>query len=246
MFRKAKQGSLVGDMVAQIEEAIVTGQFKAGDKLPPSRELEETLGTSRGTLREAIRILEQKGLVQVKVGVKGGIFVREATTEPLSESLGLLIRQLKISRDDLAEFRMVVEAGLVRRVVARATMEDVTKLKDRLAEMEIFNHQGPEGWTGLLAVEVQVRKELIRIAASRMYEAVLIPIHENIFAYTDRYLPSKPGITEEAFADWSKIISAIGSGDEAEAVKWTVSHIARFAEHWSKEEDLENGRQTRE
>ncbi len=60
-FRKAKQSRIFQDVVNQIQEAILDGHLNAGDKLPSERELGEMLGTSRGTLREALRVLEPKG-----------------------------------------------------------------------------------------------------------------------------------------------------------------------------------------
>ena len=54
----------------QLEEAILSGRIKPGDKLPPERDLVEDLATSRRSLREAMRVLEQKGLIEIKLGVK--------------------------------------------------------------------------------------------------------------------------------------------------------------------------------
>ena len=72
MFRAAKQSRIFQDIVDQIQEAILDGRFKAGDMLPSERELKEMFQTSRGTLREALRVLEQKGLIEIKLGVGGG------------------------------------------------------------------------------------------------------------------------------------------------------------------------------
>lgn len=77
------------------------------------RDLQKALGANRGNLREALRILEQKGLIEVRAGSKGGAFVKEATTEPLAEGLVLLIRQRPLGVDHLAELRQVLEQGLV-------------------------------------------------------------------------------------------------------------------------------------
>ncbi len=72
MFQKAKQNRIFQDVVDQIQEAILQGRLKAGNKLPSERELQEIFQTSRGTLREALRVLEQKGLITIKTGVSGG------------------------------------------------------------------------------------------------------------------------------------------------------------------------------
>ncbi|MBW1711533.1 MAG: FadR family transcriptional regulator [Deltaproteobacteria bacterium] len=213
----------------QIEESIVEGEFKPGDKLPSSAELQKIMGASLGTLREAFRILEQKGLIEVRKGVKGGVFAREATTVPVSEGLGLLIRQRQISLEDLAEFRKVIEAGLIRRVAEKATKRDVDELKQFLVELKPQVERGDAGWKSFLEIEVRLRKTLIRIAGSRMYEVVLVPIHENIFAYAYKYLSGFKDKIEAAYQDWLQIVDALERRDGATAAAVTQDHISRFA-----------------
>ena len=84
LFRKAKQSRIFQDVVDQIQGAILDGQIKPGDKLPAERELGEMLGTSRGTLREALRVLEQKGLIEIRLGVGGGAIVKDPSDERIA------------------------------------------------------------------------------------------------------------------------------------------------------------------
>ena len=71
MFQKARKNRIYQDVVDQIEEAILDGKLKVGDILPPERALMERFETSRGTLREALRVLEQKGLIEIRLGKNG-------------------------------------------------------------------------------------------------------------------------------------------------------------------------------
>jgi GntR family transcriptional regulator, transcriptional repressor for pyruvate dehydrogenase complex len=72
MFERIRTNQTYHLVAAQIEEAILSERLKPGDKLPPERELMKQLGVSRRTVLEAFRILEQKGLMEVKMGTKGG------------------------------------------------------------------------------------------------------------------------------------------------------------------------------
>ena len=72
MFQAAKQTKVFQDVVEQIQEAILDGRLTAGQTLPAERELKEMLSISRGTLREALRVLEHKGLIEIKLGVGRG------------------------------------------------------------------------------------------------------------------------------------------------------------------------------
>jgi DNA-binding FadR family transcriptional regulator len=78
IFTQAKQNRIFEDVIRQVQDAILDGVLKPGDKLPAERELKEMLDVSRGTLREALRVLEIKGLITIKTGVNGGAIVRKA------------------------------------------------------------------------------------------------------------------------------------------------------------------------
>ena len=108
-FRTARQSRIFQDVVDQIQEAILSGKFQTGDMLPSEREMREIFQVSRGTLREALRVLEQKGLIEIRLGVSGGAMVKAAMAETLTESLGLMLRLRKISLDHLHEFREDIE-----------------------------------------------------------------------------------------------------------------------------------------
>ncbi|MBW2619390.1 MAG: FadR family transcriptional regulator, partial [Deltaproteobacteria bacterium] len=154
MLEKNRPGRVFQYVVDQIEEAIIQGKLKAGDRLPNEKGLQEQMKVSRGTLREALRVLEQKGLVERRTGAKGGVFAREVTTRPIAEGLDLLIRQRKISISDLARFRQDIEAGLIRLVVEKAEDKDIDELRRYLVELKAHTGKGAKGWRGLLKTEV--------------------------------------------------------------------------------------------
>jgi GntR family transcriptional regulator, transcriptional repressor for pyruvate dehydrogenase complex len=229
IFEKQKHVSLVENIVRQLEDAILSGDLRTGENLPPTGELETMLGASRGTLREALRILQQKGLVEIRLGTKGGVFVREANADPVTEGLAQLIRRKKISLSDLAGFRQVIESGLIRLVGNRIKAKDIVVLKKYLSALQIETRRGAQGWHAFLEIEVHLRKELTRIAGSLLYEAVLAPIHENIFSYAAPYIAGEDANVEEALDDWTQIIEALASGDTDRAVFYTQDHIKRYA-----------------
>ena len=227
---RVRKTSLVQNIVDQIEDEILSGTYKSGDKLPPLQKLQQIIGASQGTLREALRILEQKGLIEIRQGIKGGAFIRESSTESVTEGIGLLIRQRSISYSDIAAFRKVTEAGLIRLVVENATAEDIVELKRGLEQMHSESLKGLDGWQEVLDKEVMIRKTLIRIADNKMYEAVLVPIHENIFAYARQLISAEGFMPMDAYEDWANIISAIEQRDTDKAVDVTIYHIERYVE----------------
>ena len=63
MFRTVSQNRIFEDVVNQIQEVILERKLKTGDILPSGRVLKETFNNNRGSMREALRVLEQKGLI---------------------------------------------------------------------------------------------------------------------------------------------------------------------------------------
>ena len=229
VFKRQKAINLVDGLVHQLEDAILSGKFEPGEKLTPTAKMEKTLGASRGTPRKAIRILQQKGLVESRVGVKGGVFVREANIDPVTDGIGQLIQRKKISIEDLSEFRQVIEAGLIRSVAARVSRDDINVLNQLLPALKKETRRGADGWHGFLDIEVRLRKELIRIAGNPLYDAVLTPIHENIFGYAAYFISGEDAHVNEAFEDWDQIIKALTNGDIETSVTVTCDHIRRYA-----------------
>lgn len=227
-LQKAKSLSLVEDVVSQIEEAILSGKYKPGDKLPSTRQMQEILGASLGTIREGLARLEQKRLIKVKKGTKGGFFIQELTTDPVTDSLELLMRHLKFSPQDLSEFRATVEAGLIRLVVKRATETQVQGFLKYEDKLETCLNRGTEGWQELLEIERNLRMEFLAVINNPVYGTVLLPIHKNIFRIADRFIIGDDAMTKTAYNYWKKVLSAVADRDEDRAATLTKDMIFHF------------------
>lgn len=227
-LKKAKSLSLVEDVVRQIEEAILAGDYKPGDKLPSTRQLQEVLGASLGTIREGLARLEQRRLIKVKKGTKGGFFIQEITTEPMTDSLELLMRHQKYSPRELSEFRATVEAGLIRLVVKRATDKQVQDFLEYKRKLKACLNRGQEGWNELLETERNLRKEFLAVINNPVYGAVLMPIHDNILHFANRHLTGNDALTKTAYDYWKKILSAVADRNEDQAATLTKNMIFHF------------------
>src|SRR5438034_768518 len=97
MFGAVRAPRVYEHIVAQIERAIYEGRFAHGDKLPPERQLVREFGASRVAVREALRALEHRGLVEVRQGSAGGYFIRELDAMPVVRDLSTLFRLGRVS-----------------------------------------------------------------------------------------------------------------------------------------------------
>lgn len=234
IFRKARQNRIFQDVVDQIQEAILNGHLKAGEKLPPERELGALFGTSRGTTREALRVLEQKGLVEIRLGVGGGAVVKGASADQITESLAMLIRSQKISLEHLAEFREGVEGTVTGIAAEKADAKGIQELQalvDRAAECYAG---GLELWDDFVKVDEQVHMALARISGNPLYMFIMQTIHDNIHLYYDRFLKAGPDEFRENLEDLQAIVAAVAQKDAFLAGDLARDHVRRFNRYMEK------------
>src|SRR2546423_15368750 len=123
----ARASSSIAD---QIRQAIVTGKLAQGARLRPERELAEQFGVSRVTVRDALRALEAMGLIEVRVGARGGAFVTVPTGSLVGQTMSDMMMMSAVTPEDIVEARLVVELGTTTLACARATDEDLVRLRE--------------------------------------------------------------------------------------------------------------------
>ena len=228
MFREARQGKIFQDVVEQVQEAILQGKLKASSKLPPERKLQDIFKASRGTIREALRVLEQKGLITIKTGVSGGAFVKVVSTQQMSESLDLLIRFQRVSLRDLAEFREGVEGIVAALAVERATEQDILHLKELLEEAGRYLDAGTSGWDDFIRVDNRFHLALADMARNPVYKSVIRTIYDHIHRYFDRFLPREETLLREDYQDLCEIFDAVQKKQASQAHMLVQNHVYRF------------------
>src|SRR5918911_5324484 len=129
MFAPVAVARASSAIAEQIRTAIVTGQLGEGERLPPERELAEQFGVSRVTVRDALRGLEAMGLVEVRVGARGGAFVTAPTGSHIGQTMSDMMLMKAVSPEDIVEARLIVELGTITLAAARATDEDLAELR---------------------------------------------------------------------------------------------------------------------
>ncbi len=237
MFQAAKQTKVFQDVVEQIQEAIFDGRLQAGQTLPAERELKAMFNISRGTLREALRVLEQKGLIEIKLGVGGGSVVRAVDAEQISESLGLLIRSQRVSLNHLAQFREDVEGIVAAHAAAMHTENDIQKLKQLLAKAQTCVAQGRSQRNAFLNIDKQIHMTMAEITGNPIYISVLHSIHENIHRYYERFLLMEEPELQENYQDLSSLVAAVEDGRTQLARRLAENHVQRFSRYMKKRED---------
>ena len=233
MFQTAKPTKVFQEVVAQIEEAILAGRLETGQTLPSERELKEQFQISRGTLREALRVLEQKGLIEIRLGVGGGSVVRAMDAGGVSESLGLLIRSQKVSLSHLAEFREGVEGSIAAQAAERRSASDIRKLRALLTQARSCVRAGRRR-DEFLEADKQIHMTIAATTQNPIYQSVLTSIHDNIHRYYDRFLSMEELELQENFSDLCNLVDAIEKGAADDARRLARDHVRRFNRHMQR------------
>jgi GntR family transcriptional regulator, transcriptional repressor for pyruvate dehydrogenase complex len=135
VYKLVRSSRLYEQIVQQIEESIVKGDLKPGDQLPAERELAQRFGVSRTAVREAVKALREKGLVEAYSG--RGTFITDGTTQAVRQSLDLMV---KIGQPEgsthLAEVRAILEPEIAARAATRIQESELTTMREAVAVME--------------------------------------------------------------------------------------------------------------
>lgn len=126
---------LADTIAAELEKRILEGSLKAGDRLPPERELALELGVSRPSLREAMQKMVSKGLLSTRHG--GGTFVTDRLDAHFVDPWQDMLKGHPLLHRDLLEFRQMLEGQAATLAAERATDADISQLDGAYAGLEI-------------------------------------------------------------------------------------------------------------
>ena len=131
-----RQGRVSEVIVRRIKDQISKGRLVAGHKLPAEREMARQHKTSRVSVREAYRSLEELGLLRIRRGADGGAFIVNVDHEPVLRSLALVLGLGKTPHTQLTEARMLIEPLIAHLAALRARKEDLARLEQVLVREE--------------------------------------------------------------------------------------------------------------
>ena len=169
MYLPIQTERLYQQIVEQIEHRFVSGELKVGDKLPSERELAEQFGVSRIAVREAVKALREKGLVEIRAG--RGTFITNGTEGVVRHSIGLLMKFEAVGASpNLVEVREIMEPEIAALAATRITEEQVITMTRAVGVMDM----------ALDNVEVFVEADLdFHLALAQATQNPIIPILMN-------------------------------------------------------------------
>jgi GntR family transcriptional repressor for pyruvate dehydrogenase complex len=135
VYKVVRTSRLYEQIVQQIEESVLNGALKPGDQLPAERELAQQLGVSRTAVREAVKALREKGLVEAYSG--RGTFITDGTSHAARQSFDLMVKiGQQEGSEHLAELRLILEPGIAALAAERAEEEHLAAMREAVAVMD--------------------------------------------------------------------------------------------------------------
>ena len=135
VYKVVRTSRLYEQIVQQIEDSVLNGSLKPGDQLPAERDLAQRLGVSRTAVREAVKALREKGLVEAYSG--RGTFITDGTSQAARQSFDLME---KIGQQEgaphLAELRLILEPGIAALAAARIQEPELVAMREAVAVMD--------------------------------------------------------------------------------------------------------------
>lgn len=137
-----RESTLTGRAESQVEQLIVSGQLQPGDRLPSEKELGARLGVSKTVIREAIRSLAAKGLVEVRAG--SGTYVLNLGKEIVSKPIGLLLRSHAIQPRHIHDVREALEVRIAALAAEQAKESDLDAMAKSIQKLQKARLTGSE------------------------------------------------------------------------------------------------------
>jgi GntR family transcriptional repressor for pyruvate dehydrogenase complex len=230
LLSRVSIGRISEVIVEQVRLLIRQGQLSAGDRLPSERELCERFGVSRVTVREALRVLEANGLVEIRVGARGGAFVTAPSSKLVGEGIADLITLASLTAVEVTESRMVFELGIVPLVCERATQQDI----DDLYEICDRSKKALQGDDYPLELSAEWHQRYAESAHNRAITMLVESLHGPLLMSLERAREVSPMHGRRGVNEHRSLVDAIAARDATTAAALMATHLKRTAERLTK------------
>ena len=214
------KSDLVDRVVRSIQDQILSERLPVGTKLPPERAFAERLGVSRTVIREAMRVLAAKGLLETSHGV--GTTVRALTREEAVKPLNLFLRSMgqNISLNHLYQVRSLIEVENTRVAVEQASEKDIEDLQRILTEMDAAKDDSEL----FAAKDTEFHRRLAETTHNPLLMLLLDSI-EDLMVEVRKLVAKESGLVERVIPAHTALLDSIRARDVARARQVMRDHL---------------------
>jgi Transcriptional regulators len=204
----------------QIRAQIEARQLRPGDKLPAERELAQQFGVSRNAVREALRGLENAGLIGLQKGVHGGAFVLEPSDKPVLRSFRDMLALGNITLDDLTLARIGIMKVILENAARDATPEDLRRIERNIdaTEAALNNRRDDE----LMELSAEFYHLLAEATQNPVLVLVITPIYEIVRRFV---VAADIRATEPVIVSRRAVLAKLRARDAVGATELMTAHL---------------------
>lgn len=207
----------------QLREAILSGTFKTGDKLPSEVELSRSFSVSRTTVREALRTLDSSGLIKKTPGVAGGSFVQVVDHQTLGATLGdsmeNTLRFGNIGFGEVIRVRRMLEIPAARLAAENRGEEDLARMRGFAERQKETTVEDPE----VAELDTNLHVSIAESSGNRVLASFVGALHRVI--RPTLYLDITPAVGKDTVSQHLAIVRAIEDGDPEAAATAMADHL---------------------
>jgi GntR family transcriptional repressor for pyruvate dehydrogenase complex len=226
-FPRVTREPRLSDKVADLLlETIIVQRLQPGERLPSERELGEQFGVSRTVIREAVRALAAKGVIDVRTG--SGLRVAAVAPSTVSESMSLFLRaSTTLDYPKVHEVRAMLEVEIAGLAAQRATDEDIAEMREVCEQME-----GEVDVEAASLHDVEFHRAIARGTHNELHLLLLDSIGDALIEIRRENLAS--GSRDDAIASHREILDRIAARDAEGARRAMRAHLENVDEHWRR------------
>ena len=206
-------------VVQNIEASVLEGTLRLGDKLPSERELCDQFGVSRTVIREAIRALREKGLVNIQPG--RGTFITNDTSAAMRQSFGLMVRVgQEGTQKDLIQIRAILEPEIAALAARMAVEEEIAAMQQAVDEMDGAVHNADQ----FIRADQEFHLLLARATKNGLIPMLIDPIVDLLWEQRKRIFLVEGGAQRGQYHH-KRILQAVIDHQPAEARVFMQEHM---------------------
>jgi GntR family transcriptional repressor for pyruvate dehydrogenase complex len=203
----AEGETLSARIIRRVRSALFADKLTPGQRLGTAASLAKHFGVSSMAMRDSLRSLAASGVVQVRVGLRGGIFVAEGNPERLAETLAIQLKLIGIDTEEILDAQIAIEVMAAGLAAANATAADITRLKAEVDAIERYV-DAPDEFTlaslGFHASVVAASYNRVLVAQFKALRHVLTPIYAR---------GTTPSVAQRAIASHRALVACIEARD---------------------------------
>lgn len=213
-----QQKRIYEEISLRLQTLVQSDNLRPGDRLPPERHLAAMFGVSRNSVREAIKSLEQQGLLTSRPGA--GTFIAEGAQDSLATALGDAFAQARHRLEDIFELRLLLEPQIAHLAAQRITRHEIEELGGL---MDVYEKNLQDGQP-VFFLDQAFHDAIAAATGNRSITRLMEQMHDLLRESRDEALQS-PARNIRSLDDHRKILSALHSRDPERARDAMKEHL---------------------